>query len=168
MLDIITYGDPVLRKKAEPVVKFDKELKKFVENLTQTMVTRDGVGLAAPQVAQSVRIIVLNPDGENSRPIALVNPEIIFSSKKHEANEEGCLSLPGFTLKVTRPAAVSVKGRSVDNKELLLENVEGLLCRALQHEIDHLDGIMIIDRISPLQRQLLSSKLKKLAKTGRV
>lgn len=164
MFSICIYGDPVLRKKALPVNSFDDKLKSFISDMIETMVKEDGVGLAAPQVGESIRVVVIDPTGGENDPYILINPEITFLSEETEVNEEGCLSLPGVTLKVMRSIRVSVKALDQNGKEFIIENAEGLLARALQHEIDHLDGIMIIDHVSALQRKMLSGKLKKLAK----
>jgi peptide deformylase len=120
--------------------------------------------LAAPQVGKSIRVVVIDPSGGEKDPYILINPEVIYLSEETEVNEEGCLSLPKITLKVRRSSRVSVKALDQTGKEFIIENAEGLLARALQHEIDHLDGIMIIDHVSALQRKMLSGKLKKLAK----
>ncbi len=164
MFSVCLFGDPVLRKKAIPVNSFDDKLKSFVSEMVETMVKEDGVGLAAPQVGESIRVVVIDSSGGEKDPYVLINPEKIFLSEETEVNEEGCLSLPGITLKVKRSIRVSVKALDQNGKEFIIENAEGLLARALQHEIDHLDGIMIVDHVSALQRKMLSGKLKKLAK----
>jgi len=167
MFDICIYGSPVLRKKSVAVERFDEELKRFVEELTETMYERDGVGLAAPQVGRSVRVVVIDVSPENHAPIVLVNPVITWSSPEIEPYEEGCLSVPDIRLQVDRPVRVSVQARDIAGDSFVIEQAEGLLARALQHEIDHLDGILFVDRVTPLQRQLIATKLKKLAKASR-
>lgn len=167
MFTVCIYGSPVLRRKAEPISDFNAELKSFAAEMSETMVAEDGVGLASPQVGRSVRLAVVDTTGGEEPPIVLINPEISWSSKELEDYEEGCLSIPDIRLKVKRPARVSVKARDVTGKEFEILEADGLLARALQHEIDHLDGILFVDRVSPLQRQLIASKLKKLAKTSR-
>lgn len=164
MFEVRLYGDPVLRKKAIPVVSFDEKLKDFVGEMIETMIEFDGVGLAAPQVGESIRLAVIDPTGGVSDPYVLINPEITsFSNDKVDA-DEGCLSLPDITLKINRSARVSVKALDENGNEYIIENAEGLLARALQHEIDDLDGLMIVDHVSALQRKMISGKLKKMAK----
>lgn len=164
MFDVRLYGDPVLRKKAIPVVSFDEKLKTFVDEMIETMVDQDGVGLAAPQVGESIRLAVIDPTGGVSDPYVLINPEITFFSDDKVDADEGCLSLPDITLKINRSVRVTVKALDENGKEYIIENAEGLLARALQHEIDHLDGLMIVDHVSALQRKMISGKLKKMAK----
>jgi peptide deformylase len=167
VFDIIYYGDPVLRKTAQPITEFDDSLKNFVIGMTETMVEKDGVGLAAPQVGESVRVAVIDTTGGENEPLVLINPELIGKSEELEEAEEGCLSLPGINLNITRHKSVSVRAFSTEGIEFIIKDAEGLLARALQHEIDHLDGIMIVDHITPLQRKMLSTRLKKMNKTGR-
>ncbi|NLW31301.1 MAG: peptide deformylase [Fibrobacter sp.] len=166
-MEVKIYGDPVLRKTAKPVEMFDDELKRFVEEMIQTMLIEDGAGLAAPQVGISRRIAVIDVTGGEEEPVVIINPKIYYYSEDKESKEEGCLSLPGINLSVNRSVMVSVKAMDINGNEFTIEKAQGFLARALQHEIDHLDGIMIIDHVSVLQRKLISSKLKKMAKTGR-
>jgi peptide deformylase len=165
MFDIRTYGDPVLRKKAAEVDGFDEPWQRFIDELVETMYERDGVGLASPQVGKSCRIAVVDATGEDL--FVLINPAVVYSSEEIDEDEEGCLSIPGITLPVRRPSVVSVEATGRDGKRYRIEHAGGLLARALQHEIDHLDGILFVDRISPLKRQLISGKLKKMAKEKR-
>jgi peptide deformylase len=165
MYTVRIYGDPVLRKQAEPVKKFDKQLAAFGADLIETMRERDGVGLAAPQVGKSIAMVVVSKERDDETPFVLVNPQITYASEETEETEEGCLSIPEINARVRRPAIVSVAALDVTGKPITIEKAEGLLARALQHEIDHLCGIMFIDRTSILQRQLLNGKLKKLAKS---
>lgn len=165
MLEIRFYGDPVLRKTALPVTVFDSNLKRFVDEMIEAMIEKDGVGLAAPQVGEPVRIAVIDTTGGEQEPIVLINPEFTYKSEELVEAEEGCLSLPGIDLNVTRPKIVSIKAFNSEGKELIISNAEGLLARALQHEIDHLNGIMIVDHISHLQKKMLSTRLKKLNQT---
>ncbi|MBN1603423.1 MAG: peptide deformylase [Chitinispirillaceae bacterium] len=167
MFDIKIYGDPVLRKTAQPVTVFDSSLKNFLTEMTETMIEKDGVGLAAPQVGESVRIAVIDVTGGEKEPLVLINPEFIEKSEELEEAEEGCLSVPGIHLNITRPKTVSVRAFDSEGKEFFIKDADGLLARALQHETDHLNGIMIVDHISALQKKMLSTKLKKLNKTGR-
>ena len=163
MLEVRLYGDPVLRKTAIPVVSFDEKLKSFVKEMIKTMIEEDGVGLAAPQVGESIRLAVIDPTGGETDPLVLINPEIFFLSEEKMVADEGCLSVPDITLKITRSISVSVKALDENGKEYIISNADGLLARALQHEIDHLNGIMIVDHISSLQRKMISGKLKKMA-----
>ena len=160
MLKVITYPDPVLRKKAEPVLEIDDSLVHFLGEMQETMYTEDGVGLAAPQVGVSKQIIIVD-DGKG--PIILINPEITETSPDHEALEEGCLSLPEIRVTVSRPASVTVKGLNEKGDPVTIE-ADGLLARILQHEIDHLNATLIIDYLSTLQLGLIKSKLKQLQK----
>jgi peptide deformylase len=167
MFEICTYGCAVLRKKAVAVERFDEELRLFVEELTETMYERDGVGLAAPQVGRSIRVAVVDAGSEVPELVILVNPVIVWKSDELGPYEEGCLSVPDLRLNVDRPVSVSVEAQDINGKPFTIEKAVGLKARALQHEIDHLDGIMFVDRVSPLQRQLIATKLKKMAKTAR-
>ncbi len=167
MASIRIYGDPVLRKKALPVEKFDDDLHAFVDRMIQDMYENDGVGLAAPQIGESVRIAIVDPTGGGEAPYVLINPEIIWSGEEVVEAEEGCLSIPDINLKVKRPESVSVKAYNEYGKEYTISEAHGLLARALQHEIDHLDGILFVDKVSPVSRQMISGKLKKLSKSHR-
>lgn len=163
MFDVCVYGDPVLRKTAASIEMFDESLKTFVKVMIETMVQKDGVGLAAPQVGRSIRLAVIDVSSGKCDPYVLINPAIFFSSEEKTYSDEGCLSLPGITLKINRSSRVSVKALDENGKEYIIENADGLLARALQHEIDHLNGIMIVDHVSALQKKMLSGKLKKMA-----
>lgn len=166
MFEVRIYGDPVLRKTAVPVTAFDDRLKTFVEEMTVTMREKDGVGLAANQVGEAIRVAVIDPTGGEKEPFVLINPEIVSQSKETVDDEEGCLSIPTIRLKVKRAKTVTAKALDLFGREYTIENAEGILARALQHEIDHLNGIMFVDRVSPLQRRLVAGKLKKLANSG--
>jgi peptide deformylase len=167
MFDICIYGNPVLRRTARPVTEFGADLKRFVREMTETMIAEDGVGLAAPQVNRSIRVVVIDTTAGEEPPVVLINPAITWSSDEQEEYEEGCLSIPDIRLSVKRPVRVSVRAQDIDGNEFAVDETDGLLARALQHEIDHLDGVMFVDRVSPLQRQLVAAKLKKLAKVSR-
>lgn len=167
MAGIRIYGDPVLRKTAEPLREFDDGLRQLVSSMFEDMRENEGVGLAAPQVGRSVRVAVIETGGDEGRSFVLVNPEITRVSDEKEEREEGCLSIPDINLSVTRPAEVSARACNENGEEYAIENATGLLARTLQHEIDHLDGILFVDRVSPVRRQLVSGKLKKLAKSHR-
>ncbi len=160
MLTITTYPDPVLRKTTEPINEINDKIRALIEDMAEVMYADDGVGLAANQVGKSIRMIVLDA-GEGFR--ALLNPEIIERGEDTGKMEEGCLSLPGIKVEVERPLNITVTGLDEDGNEVCIQ-AEGLLARVLQHEIDHLNGILIIDHGSSLQRRMMRSKLKKLEK----
>jgi peptide deformylase len=165
--DIRIYGDPILRKKAQPVTEFDETLKAFAGQMKSDMYESEGIGLAAPQVGQSIRLVVVDVTAGEQEPYVLINPDIFYFSEEKEDYDEGCLSVPDITLPVTRPSVVSVRTQDENGQEYTLEKIDGLLARAVQHEVDHLDGILFVDRASPVRRQLISGKLKKLAKSHR-
>ena len=168
MMPIRIYGDPVLRKTASQVEVFDEELGKFVEEMTEIMLEADGVGLAANQVGELRQVAVIDTTGGEQPPLVLVNPVITGRSEEIAESDEGCLSIPGISLPVRRPAEVSVEAVDQYGKPYRIKDASGLLARALQHEIDHLNGILFIDHVSALQRTMISGKLKKLVKTGSV
>ncbi|MDR2577496.1 MAG: peptide deformylase [Chitinispirillales bacterium] len=163
MLKLHCYGEPVLRKTAAPVEKFDEELGDLAAAMLETMRREDGVGLAAPQVGVSVRLIVIDTgSGAPEEPYVLANPEIIEASDEKMTEDEGCLSLPGITFTVTRPARVTVSAQNEKGEPCVIKDAEGLLSKALQHELDHLNGILSVDHVSSIQRTLLRGKLKKI------
>ncbi|MBN1308750.1 MAG: peptide deformylase [Chitinispirillaceae bacterium] len=166
--EIRIYGDPVLRKTARAVETFDEQLGRFIDKMTETMLVKDGVGLAANQVGETLRIAVIDTTAGEKPPIVFVNPIITAASDETAEADEGCLSLPGITLQVKRHLQMSVSAHDRGGNPFTIEQASGLLARALQHEIDHLDGVLIIDRVSALQRAMIRGKLKKLAKTGSV
>jgi peptide deformylase len=135
--------------------------------MIEAMREEDGVGLAAPQVGVSLRLAVIDASNGESEPYVLINPEIVYSSSEREDYEEGCLSMPGISLKINRPSHVTVKAQNENGDYYTIENAEGLLSRALQHEADHLNGILFIDHVSPVQRALLKGKLKKISEKQR-
>lgn len=154
------YPDPVLRKVAEKVTDISAGLCKLSEDMIETMRAARGVGLAANQIGVPVRIISLELGLEKeSQPLVLVNPEIVQLTSEETA-EEGCLSLPGFYETVKRARQVLVKAVTLEGKEFSME-CEGLLARAFQHEIDHLNGILLVDHLSPVKRQLFRKEYMK-------
>jgi len=161
---IETYGSSVLRRKADPVKDFGADLRRLVQNLMDTVVAEDGAGLAAPQVGKSLRVIVLNLPQEDKEPlmIALVNPEILESGGECDY-EEGCLSVPGIRENVTRPEWIRFRYRDIKGEYDVIR-ADGIMARVVQHEVDHLDGILFIDRIPASRRALLSGKLKEIAR----
>jgi len=154
-------GDPVLRRKAEPLPAVDEDIRRLIKDMFETMYEADGVGLAAPQVGVSQRVIVIDPHEQDVKPFGLVNPVIVQSADDVERGEEGCLSIPGLKDIVERPAAVVVEALDADGKPVRIE-AEGLLARVLQHEVDHLDGVLFIDRVSPLKRKMLLKRWQKV------
>jgi peptide deformylase len=167
---IVVYGSPVLRKKAPLVTPDYPNLKKFVEDLFETMEKSDGIGLAAPQVGKSVRIFVIDataladehPELEGFRK-AFINPQITEHSEDLVNYNEGCLSLPTIREDVQRPSVVKISyvDENFNNYE---ETYEGVIARIIQHEYDHLDGILLIDHLNPLKRKMLEGKLKAISK----
>ncbi|MGQ0723345.1 MAG: peptide deformylase [Candidatus Eiseniibacteriota bacterium] len=159
------YGDPVLREKARPVERVDAEVRRLAEDLLETLADAEGVGLAAPQVGASQRIIVVHPAGEDGQPRepprVLVNPDVVDRGGAQVGAEEGCLSIPGIYDTVKRPDRVRVRALDLDGHEVEID-ADGMLARILQHEIDHLDGVLFIDRVGPMRRALLGRRLREL------
>lgn len=161
--EIRILGDPVLREPAQEVVDLHEDVKVLVNDMLETMYHAEGIGLAAPQVGISTRVIVVDLRGADEDTVglvALVNPRVVESSRKKDRAPEGCLSIPGMEEVVERPSSVTVEGLDPDGEPVSMA-VSGLLARALQHEIDHLDGVLFIDRVSPLKRRMLLRKWQK-------
>jgi peptide deformylase len=165
-LPIITAPDPRLKIKARPVSAVDDKIRRLMDDMLDTMYGAIGVGLAAPQVGQSSRVIVLDiaRDGEKPQPLQLANPEILWRSPELTTGNEGCLSLPEHYAEVTRPARIRLRYLDYQNEIREIE-ASGLLAMCLQHEIDHLDGVLFVDHISSLKRGII---LRKLAKAKRI
>jgi peptide deformylase len=163
---IVKYGDPVLHGPAEPVEEIDDSIRTLLDDMVQTMYAAPGVGLAAPQIGVPLRVIVIDLSvGEDpSQLIQLVNPEFLERDGE-QSEEEGCLSVPGYGGTPTRPARVKVKGLDLDGNEQTYEATE-LLARAFCHELDHLDGLLFVDRLSPLKRDLMKRRLRKRVREG--
>ncbi len=163
---ITKYGEPVLESPAKPVVKFDDELAKLCEDMFESMYVAQGVGLAATQIGLSKTLAVIDVSvGKNPEAkLVLANPEII-SVEGDQREEEGCLSLPGFRGSVLRPAYVTIRAQNVKGETYEMRG-EGLLARAFCHEIDHLNGILFIQHLSMLKRDLIKRRIRKLKKTG--
>lgn len=164
VLKVYEYPHPILKKKATEVEAVDDELRKFLDDMLETMYHAVGVGLAAPQVGVSKRIVVIDishDDEDKMDPLYMVNPKIIWKSEEKVCGEEGCLSVPEQKAEVERFAAVKVEYLDYHGNKQILE-AEDFLAIAVQHELDHLDGILYIDRISRLKRQMLLKKLQKL------
>jgi len=163
---ITKYGVPVLEKPAAPVTKFDAELEKVCADMFASMYAAQGVGLAAPQIGLAMRLAVIDVSlGKNPEAkLVLANPEIIYTEGE-QREEEGCLSLPGFRGSVIRPLYVTMRAQDVTGKSYEMRG-EGLLARAFCHEIDHLDGVLFLQHLSMLKRDLIKRKIRKLRKSG--
>jgi peptide deformylase len=160
LLNIELLGAEVLRTPAAEIEEVDDELRRLIDDMFETMYKAEGVGLAGPQVGVSRRVIVVDVHDDDLKPFALINPRVVEASRETDKGEEGCLSIPGLSAAVERPAHVVVEGLDRDGNPLRVEG-GGLLARCLQHEIDHLDGVLFIDRVSPLKRKMLIQKWKK-------
>jgi peptide deformylase len=163
---IVKYGDPILEKPGAPVRKFDAELEELAEDMFASMYAAQGVGLAAPQIGKSLRIAVVDVTaGKNPEAkVVLANPEIIHAEGEVR-EEEGCLSIPGFRGYVIRPQFVTIKAQNTKGESFEIRG-ENLLARAFCHEIDHLNGILFLQHLSMLKRDLIRRKIKKLRKQG--
>jgi len=150
-MSIRTYGDPVLRRPADPVETIDSETRALCQRMVEEMIRADGVGLAAPQIGVSKQIVVLDVEGEFH---VLVNPELVESSEETAEFTEGCLSVPGVHATVSRSARATIAGTNLDGERVEITG-EGLLARAIQHEIDHLNGRLFVDRLSQVKRRSL-------------
>ena len=164
--EIVKYPDPILAKRGAPVTVFDEKLKTLVEEMFESMYAAQGIGLAAPQIGLSQRLTVIDISFKKDpeAKIVLINPEIV-EREGTQFEEEGCLSLPEIRDKVKRAAWVKVRAQDVDGNWFEMDGEE-LLARAFQHEIDHLDGVLFIDRLSRLKRDLIKRKIRKLQKDG--
>ena len=158
---ILKWGEPVLHAPARPVAEIDAEIETLVGDMIETMYAAPGIGLAAPQIGVPLRVIVvdLSVGEDKGQLITLINPELA-EREGEQCHEEGCLSVPKYYGSPVRPARVTVKGLDLDGKELVYTGTE-LLARAFCHEIDHIDGLLFVDRLTPLKRDLLKRKLKK-------
>jgi len=168
LLEIKKYPNPILRKKSEELEEITPEIKELVLAMTEIMEKNQGVGLAAPQVGELKRVIVVHPIKERSleeksekRPQIFINPEIIKKTKETEIDEEGCLSFPELFLKIKRAKEVEIEALNLNGEKIQIK-AEGLPARIFQHEIDHLDGVLFIDRLSFWQRWKFRNQLKKL------
>lgn len=180
VLPIYVAPHPVLKKPAEPVAAVTDDIRALVKDMFETMYATRGIGLAAPQVGHSLRILVMDveqtgdtPEGDDAeaaptalvpgKPIAVINPEIVWTSDELNTYEEGCLSIPGQYAEVERPEKVRVKYLDENGQAQEME-ADGLLATCVQHEIDHLDGVLFVDHLSTLKRDMLLRKLKKWAR----
>jgi peptide deformylase len=162
ILKICKYPEPVLKKKALEVKKVSEADKRLIEDMVETMRASGGVGLAANQVGIPRRIFVFNPSEEDWRADVLINP-VIIKRRGSEYKEEGCLSLPGITAEVRRCKFILVEGLDINSRHVCFE-AKGLLARIIQHELDHLDGKLFIDRLSPMRRMMSLRRLKSESK----
>ena len=168
ILPIIVAPDPCLKKKCAPVEAVDGEIRTLMDDMLETMYRAPGIGLAAPQVGVLKRVIVVDVarEGEERRPLQMANPELVWVSDEDASYEEGCLSLPEHYAEVVRPAAIKVRYLDRENEIQELE-AEGILATCVQHEMDHLDGILFVDHISALKRNMILRKLLKAKKASK-
>lgn len=159
--DLTLYPDPVLRKPSDPVAAFDEELRAIVLGMFERMRKSNGVGLAAPQVGLKKRILVVNPTGEAADDLVLVNPEIVDRFGQLTLFEEGCLSFPGIYAEIKRPERCKVRAFGVDGKPIEAE-YDGFVARIVQHEYDHLEGVLLVDRMSPADKLANKARLEEL------
>ena len=165
-MPILKYGAPELRTVSKPVDVFDDELEKISTNMIETMYGAPGIGLAAPQIGLNIRLVTIDLSvGEDPNQLIVICNPAIISTEGEQKNDEGCLSVPDFSEPVVRPLKMSLRGLNLKGEEVRYE-AEGLLARCFSHEIDHLNGVLFVDRLSPLKRTLIRNKIKKLAKTG--
>jgi peptide deformylase len=166
LLPILKYGAPQLKTVSKPVDFFSAELEKIAKNMIETMYSAPGIGLAAAQIGFNIQLatIDLSTGEDPSQLITICNPQIVLAEGEQKS-DEGCLSIPEFSDIVNRPGKLMVKGLNIHGDEVQYQ-AEGLLARCFSHEIDHLNGILFIDHLSPLKRNLIRSKIKKLAKAG--
>jgi peptide deformylase len=162
---LIILPDPVLRLVSRPVERIDTSLKALAADMLETMYDAPGIGLAAIQVGEPLRMLVIDlaKEDEPKAPQVFINPEIVERSSEKSVYEEGCLSIPDYYAEVERPASVTVKYLDLDSNTRVI-GAEGLLATCLQHEMDHLDGVLFIDHISRLKRDMVVRKFRKLAK----
>ncbi|MGH8735351.1 MAG: peptide deformylase [Burkholderiales bacterium] len=167
LLPILTAPDPALKKISQPVKQVDASVRKLMDDMLETMYHAPGIGLAAPQVGVLKRVIVLDlaREGEEPQPLRIANPEIVWVSDDDATYNEGCLSVPEHYADVVRPGACRVKYLDQDNKQQEIA-AEGLLATCLQHEIDHLDGVLFIDHLTSLKRNMILRKLLKAKKAA--
>ena len=166
--DILILPDKRLRQVSKPIAKVDAATRALVEDMFETMYAAPGIGLAAIQIGEAVRLVTMDlaKKDEPKQPQVFINPELVWSSEQKRTHEEGCLSIPEYYEEVDRPAEVRVKYLDLDGKELEIE-ADGLLATCLQHEIDHLNGVLFIDHISKLKRDRVVKKFTKAAKLGK-
>jgi peptide deformylase len=166
--DILIIPDKRLRQVSKPVARVDGATRKLVDDMLETMYAAPGIGLAAIQIGEPRRIVTMDvsKDADEKQPQVFINPELVWSSKEKRVHEEGCLSIPEYYEEVERPAEVRVKYLDLDGKKQEID-AKGLLATCLQHEIDHLNGVLFIDHISKLKRDRVMKKFTKAAKLGK-
>lgn len=169
ILKVLTFPDPFLKKTAKPVTEFDEKLKKFAEDMFDTMYDEHGIGLAATQVGEDKRMLVIDVDysgkeDSERNPTVIINP-VIASSEGESIEEEGCLSVPEFRAEVKRKKSIVLEYNDLEGKKQTLET-DGLFSICIQHEMDHLNGILFIDHLPALKQRMVKTRLKKLAKAN--
>jgi peptide deformylase len=167
ILPVVKYGDPVLTTKAEIIDEITDEIRELAENMFETMYAADGVGLAAQQVGELKMIAVVDPSaGEDPEArVVLINPEIIEESEECEPFQEGCLSFPEIRFDVVRPKAITVKAQNLEGEEVVYKDDE-FLARIMQHEIDHLHGVVFIDYLKGMAKQMVKTRIKSMKRKG--
>jgi peptide deformylase len=165
---LIILPDPILRQASKPIERVDADLQRLADDMLETMYDAPGIGLAAIQIGVPRRMLVIDVsrEGEEKQPLVFVNPEVVASTDERSVYEEGCLSIPDYYAEVERPATVTVKYLDRDGKEQTVQ-ADGLLATCLQHEIDHLNGVLFIDHISRLKRDMVIKKFTKAAKSAK-
>jgi peptide deformylase len=164
-MELVKYPAPILKKRAVAVVTFNRKLARIADEMLELMYRHNGLGLAAPQAGMSSKIIVANPSGLEKDEIVLVNPQIAeFAGES--SHEEGCLSFPGIFARIERPRRVLCAAKALSGRDLVVD-CDGLLARILQHEIDHLDGVLLVDRMNTAQRKTCEPDLRRLRKEYR-
>ena len=159
-LEVLLYGHPGLREKSVPVESFDDSLRELAAQMQRSMIMERGVGLAAPQVGRRIRMLLAEDErGGRTQTLTLVNPEIVQASREQDFYNEGCLSLPELFADVKRPVEITVRYQDLDGAEQELTD-DGFLARVIQHELDHLEGVLFVDHLSALKRKLLARKLR--------
>ncbi len=162
MLDIVCYPDPILRRVSTEIKEITPEIRELAAEMFETMYKNTGIGLAAPQIGKNIRLFVIDiRDPEHPEKLVFINPVITSKSKEKEKFEEGCLSLPEVSANVTRPVEVTVKALDLEGKEFVLE-ADGMLARCIQHEYDHLDGIVFTDKVSLASKLSVKGGLRRL------
>jgi peptide deformylase len=169
LLPIKIYGEEVLRQQAKSIENIDGKVAQFLDDLNQTMIEAKGLGLAANQVGRTVRAfsIDLSQFDVLAQPTVIINPEVMEMNGEIVIGEEGCLSFPGLYQMIERPKKITIKSINLDGKEYYTE-AEGLIARVILHEIDHLDGVLFVDKLTSAQRDLIKSKLKRIKAGERV
>lgn len=164
ILDLEIYGSKILRENCREALIFNDDLVNFTDKLRKLMYELDGVGLAAVQMGVPLRIAAIDIPDTEKESIILVNPEIVWQCGETQTDSEGCLSIPDVRANVTRSMTISVKGFSEKGEPIFLEKISGFFARVIQHEIDHMNGVLFTDKIDPVKKTFIAGKLKKIAK----